>query len=152
RARMDPGLADSPGDSRRPSAYTSPGRILSPKLTSAQTTASPSIRTGDDGMRRSLVRIACGVTGLILTAFLTTAALRADDWPQGLGPKREGVWREIGLLDAFPKGGPTVKWRKPVGAGYAGPAVANGRVYVTDFVAAKGAKLPKSGFDTSGIP
>jgi outer membrane protein assembly factor BamB len=103
-------------------------------------------------MRRSLVRIACGVTGLILTAILTTATLRADDWPQWLGPKRDGVWRETGLLDAFPKGGPTVKWRKPVGAGYAGPAVANGRVYVTDFVAAKGAQLPKSGFDMSGIP
>jgi outer membrane protein assembly factor BamB len=103
-------------------------------------------------MRRSLVRIACGVTGLILAGHVTTAALRADDWPQWLGPKRDGVWRETGLLETFPKGGPAVKWRKPLGAGYAGPAVANGRVYVTDFVAAKGAKLPKSGFDKGTIP
>ena len=30
----------------------------------------------------------------------------ADDWPQWLGPKRDGVWRETGLLEKFPAGGP----------------------------------------------
>src|SRR5262249_34383612 len=64
------------------------------------------------------------------------AAARADDWPQWLGPRRDGVWRETGLLQKFPPGGPTIRWRAPVGQGYAGPAVANGRVYVTDLVLA----------------
>ena len=35
---------------------------------------------------------------------------RADDWPQWLGSDRDGVWREKGLLDSFPKGGPKVLW------------------------------------------
>ena len=75
------------------------------------------------------------------------SAARADDWPQWLGPKRDGVWRETGILDKFPKGGPKVLWRKPVGQGYAGPAVAGGKVFVTDFVADAGRKTPTSAFD-----
>jgi outer membrane protein assembly factor BamB len=57
---------------------------------------------------------------------------RADDWPQWLGPTRDGVWRETGILEKFPKGGPKVLWRTPIGQGYTGPAVAGGRVYVMD--------------------
>ena len=45
-----------------------------------------------------------------------------DDWPQWLGPKRDGVWRESGLVEAFPAGGPKQKWKADVGIGYAGPA------------------------------
>jgi outer membrane protein assembly factor BamB len=51
-----------------------------------------------------------------------------------MGPKRDNVWREAGLLDRFPDGGPNVVWRVPVAGGYAGPAVASGKVYVTDYV------------------
>lgn len=60
------------------------------------------------------------------------AAANADDWPQWLGPKRDGVWRETGLLDKFPRGGPKVLWRESLAAGYSGPAVADGRLYVMD--------------------
>lgn len=70
--------------------------------------------------------------------------VRADDWPQWLGPQRDGVWREKGILDKFPPGGPTVRWRTPIGAGYAGPAVAGGRVYVMDRIAGA-AKMKKGG-------
>jgi outer membrane protein assembly factor BamB len=81
------------------------------------------------------------VLGVLL--FDSTAIrVRADDWPQWLGPKRDGVWRESGILDQFPQGGPIVKWRAKIAAGYSGPAVANGRVYVTDRVLAEGAKNP----------
>ncbi len=59
---------------------------------------------------------------------------RGDDWPQWLGPKRDGVWRESGLIEKFPADGPKVHWRQPIDGGYAGPAVAAGRVYVTDYV------------------
>ncbi len=58
----------------------------------------------------------------------------AEDWPQWMGPNRDNVWRETGLLETFPEGGPKVLWRAPVAGGYAGPAVANGRVYLTDYV------------------
>src|SRR5262249_33146335 len=59
-------------------------------------------------------------------------AARADDWPQWLGPRRDGVWRETGILAKFPVGGPKVVWRVDLGAGFTGPAVAGGRVYVMD--------------------
>lgn len=61
--------------------------------------------------------------------------LQADDWPQWLGPQRDSVWRETGILRKFPPDGPKFRWRTPIAAGYAGPAVANGRVYVSDRVA-----------------
>jgi outer membrane protein assembly factor BamB len=69
----------------------------------------------------------------LLLACLTAAGL-ADDWPQWMGPGRDGVWAETGLLDKFPKDGPKVKWRAPAAWGYAGPAVAGGRVYLMDYV------------------
>ena len=68
---------------------------------------------------------------------LATAA-RADDWPQWLGPRRDAIWREQGLVTTFPAGGLPVKWRVPVAEGYAGPAVTGGRVYVADYVAREG--------------
>jgi outer membrane protein assembly factor BamB len=72
------------------------------------------------------------IFALTVCAALPLAA-RADDWPQWLGPQRDGVWRETGLVEKFPDGGPKILWRVPVAGGYAGPAVANGRVYLTDF-------------------
>jgi outer membrane protein assembly factor BamB len=62
----------------------------------------------------------------------------AADWPQWMGSDREGVWRETGLLDRFPAGGPKVVWRTPLGPGNSGPAVTGGRVYVMDREAEKG--------------
>jgi outer membrane protein assembly factor BamB len=73
-------------------------------------------------------------------AILSVSAARADDWPQWLGPKRDSIWRETGIIDNFPDGGPPVRWRVKVGPGYSGPAVAQGRVYITDRILAEGAK------------
>jgi outer membrane protein assembly factor BamB len=61
------------------------------------------------------------------------AIAHADDWPQWLGPKRDGVWRETGIVAKFPEGGLKLRWRTPLNGGYAGPAIANGKVYVTDW-------------------
>jgi len=68
----------------------------------------------------------------------------ADDWPQWLGPQRDGIWREEGIIDKFPAEGLQARWRTPVGVGYSGPAVARGRVYVMDLVPRD--ELPASGF------
>jgi outer membrane protein assembly factor BamB len=57
---------------------------------------------------------------------------RADNWPQWMGPKRDGVWRETGILVKFPAEGPKVLWRAELGGGFSGPAVVDGRVYVMD--------------------
>jgi len=64
--------------------------------------------------------------------------LRGDDWPQWLGPNRDDVWRETGILEKFPAGGPKILWRTPIAGGYSGPAVAGGKVYVTDYVRTSG--------------
>src|SRR5688572_14314434 len=74
-----------------------------------------------------------------LAGWLSTG--HADDWPQWLGPRRDGVWREQGTLDAIPRESDAklkVRWRTPVNGGYAGPAVAGARVFVTDFKADQG--------------
>ncbi len=74
----------------------------------------------------------CGLT-VFLTLFSVCAV--ADDWPGWLGEQRDGVWRETGIVESFPAEGPNVVWRKKIGTGYSGPAVANGRVYVADRMA-----------------
>src|SRR5947209_1332591 len=58
------------------------------------------------------------------------AACRAADWPQFLGPNRDGTSAETGLLTTWKGGGPTVAWEYPLGAGWAGPIVAGNRVYL----------------------
>lgn len=56
----------------------------------------------------------------------------ADDWPQWGGPNRDLTWRETGIVDELPEGRLPRMWSTPIGEGYAGPAVADGRVYVMD--------------------
>jgi outer membrane protein assembly factor BamB len=89
---------------------------------------------------------------LVAAWLLPDCAARADDWPQWLGPQRDGVWRETGILDKFPEGGPRVRWRAPVGLGYAGPAVGDGRVYVPERQVAEGAKNPSGPFEVKTVP
>src|SRR3954447_22762046 len=65
---------------------------------------------------------------LVAAAFFLVPTARAADWPEWLGAQRDGIWRETGLVEKFPPGGPPVVWRAPVGPGYSGPWVAAGRV------------------------
>ncbi len=69
----------------------------------------------------------------VLTLTLAAPVAHADDWPQWRGAERRGVWHEDGILDRFPEDGLRFVWRAPIGPGYGGPAVADGRVFVTDF-------------------
>lgn len=80
-----------------------------------------------------------GATTLAALAFaLNAATTRADDWPQWMGPDRDGTYRESGIIDRIPDAGLPVKWRVPLAGGYSGPAVARGRVYVMDYVVESG--------------
>jgi outer membrane protein assembly factor BamB len=85
----------------------------------------------------------------LVTLVLGLASARADDWPQWLGPQRDGVWREKGILRQFPEGGPRIRWRTSIQGGYAGPAIANGKVYVTDRVLDPGESDPDNPFRRS---
>lgn len=74
--------------------------------------------------------------------FVVTTAASAADWPQWMGPNRDDVWTETGILDAFPADGLTFLWRKPIHGGFSGPAVTSGKVYVTDYVKVAGDDRP----------
>ena len=76
------------------------------------------------------------LAALAVAVFAPLAA--ADDWPQWMGPNRNGVWKEAGVLEKFPAGGPKKLWSAPVAGGYSGPAVADGKVYVFDYLKAAG--------------
>ena len=71
-------------------------------------------------------------------AVCYTCAANADDWPRWMGPGGDSIYRETGVIEAIPEEGLEVNWRVPVGWGYAGPAVADGRVFVPDFEKATG--------------
>jgi outer membrane protein assembly factor BamB len=65
----------------------------------------------------------------LLVAILFSAAAAAEDWPQFLGPRRDGSY--LGEISAtWPKEGPARTWQHEVGAGFAGPAVAQGKVFI----------------------
>src|SRR3954469_10370217 len=81
--------------------------------------------------------------GLLAAVFLLAGA----DWPQWMGPNRDDVWPETGVVDKFPEKGPPNVWKVKIGGGYAGPAVAGGKVYVTDRQLKAGAADPKDPFD-----
>lgn len=76
---------------------------------------------------------------LILAMCVLIPAIAAD-WPEWRGAGRRGIWNESGILDTFPEKGLTASWRTPIHAGFAGPAVAAGHVFVTDFERSNGSK------------
>ncbi|MCY4659355.1 MAG: PQQ-like beta-propeller repeat protein [Acidobacteria bacterium] len=71
---------------------------------------------------------------------LAAAAPGAEDWPQWRGVNRDAVWNETGLVERFADDGLLVKWRAPVRGGFAGPAVAGGRVFVLDYQETPGSR------------
>ncbi len=62
-----------------------------------------------------------------------------------MGPKRDGIWRESGIVRQLPDGELKALWRKPIAGGYSGPAVADGRVYVFDYKLEKGTPMNDPG-------
>jgi outer membrane protein assembly factor BamB len=71
-----------------------------------------------------------GARLLLRIAILTWAAAcaLAQDWPQFLGPARNGVYSGNDLAASWPPDGPAVIWKKEVGHGFASPVVAEGRL------------------------
>jgi outer membrane protein assembly factor BamB len=62
-----------------------------------------------------------------------------------MGPKRDNIWRETGLIDQFPKDGPKIVWRTKIAGGYSGPAVHDGKVYITDYLTKDNVKVDNFG-------
>ncbi len=66
---------------------------------------------------------------IAIALLLLATAAQAADWPQWRGPQRDGVSSEMALLQSWSADGPAVEWRTPLGKGFSGISIANGRVY-----------------------
>src|SRR5262245_11064035 len=64
---------------------------------------------------------------LVMTLAAGVPAV-AMDWPQFLGPDRNGTYAGPPLSENWGPSGPKVVWRKPVGQAFAGPAVVQNHV------------------------
>ncbi len=98
-----------------------------------------------------------------LALFAPLPAASAGEWPQILGPERTGIAAAAErLADRWPAAGPREIWRRNIGAGYAGVAVAGGRAIlfhrladrevVEAFDAATGTSLWKADHPTTFRP
>src|SRR5262245_45816558 len=54
----------------------------------------------------------------------------ASDWPQLLGPTRNGIYAGPPLAERWPTSGPPVLWSVKLGEGYSSPVVSDGRLVV----------------------
>ncbi|MEY2408605.1 MAG: outer membrane protein assembly factor BamB [Verrucomicrobiota bacterium] len=63
-----------------------------------------------------------------LATFSLTLAVQAQDWPQFLGPNRNGSTPATKLASTWPKEGPPVLWQRKVGQGFAGPVISGGKL------------------------
>jgi outer membrane protein assembly factor BamB len=54
------------------------------------------------------------------------------DWPGFLGPTRDSISPETGIIRPWPKEGLRVVWHKRVGVGYGMPSISRGRLYQFD--------------------
>jgi outer membrane protein assembly factor BamB len=102
-----------------------------------------------------IVRISCLAVWLV---FLSVAGSWGGDWPQILGPSRNGIAHDEKIATHWSAGGPKTLWQRPVGSGFAGVAVAGGNLVLFHRVddqevvecldAATGKPLWKKGFPT----
>ena len=72
------------------------------------------------------------VVKVVTMVALSVTCASAADWPWAYGPRRDNTSDEKGLLRSWPQAGPEVLWTVPVGAGFGGPAVSDGKVYLLD--------------------
>ncbi|MCA9130551.1 MAG: PQQ-like beta-propeller repeat protein [Planctomycetales bacterium] len=91
--------------------------------------------------RQPCISVTGRLAGLALGVLYASAASSvavADDWPQWMGPNRDGVYQEENVIEQIPDEGLPILWRTKIAAGYSGPAVSGGRVFVTDYVKTSG--------------
>ncbi len=102
---------------------------------------------------------------LLLGCFAVGVMVReagAGDWPQILGPNRNGVAVGERIAASWPDGGPAVLWHRSTGSGFAGVSVSGGvavlfhRVDDEEIVeamnASTGERLWKSSFAAAYVP
>ena len=68
----------------------------------------------------------------VMFVLIASCVCLAIDWPQYLGPGRNAISTETGIKRSWNKSDPDVLWTFPLGEGFGGPAVSDGKVYVLD--------------------
>jgi len=83
----------------------------------------------DNSMNRNLGASAT-IFALCCALLANPGPVQAGDWPQILGPDRNGKAHDERVVASFPASGPKTLWEQPVGSGFAGVAVAGQKVVV----------------------
>ena len=66
---------------------------------------------------------------MVLIASIVTVT--GADWPQWRGIERNGISKETGLLQEWPKEGPMLRWKATnLGTGYSSPTIVEGKIYL----------------------
>jgi outer membrane protein assembly factor BamB len=97
----------------------------------------------------------------LLLCYVATNSTYAQDWPQLLGPDRNGVSTQKNILRSWPPDGPEILWTANVGIGFGGPVIKDGKVYLLDrddkvgdklrcFDFSSGKELWSFGYDSPG--
>jgi outer membrane protein assembly factor BamB len=68
----------------------------------------------------------------VLILVFGSGTLPAEDWPRWRGPRGDGTWNAPKIAELWPDSGLRTVWKQPVGGGYAGVIVSDGRVYNAD--------------------
>ena len=72
----------------------------------------------------------CKPSVFLLLGYISVCATVRDgsagDWPQILGPNRNGVAADERIVASWPDGGPAVLWQRSAGSGFAGVSVSRG--------------------------
>jgi outer membrane protein assembly factor BamB len=77
--------------------------------------------------KRLAAMVLAGTTFLAIPSW---GDVPAKDWPQFMGPARDNISKETGLLKEWPKDGPALAWKiKGIGDGHSSVAVANGKIF-----------------------
>jgi len=69
---------------------------------------------------------------LIAAIVMIATGGSVADWPQYLGPNRNSISDQKGILRSWPENGPEVLWTVSLGKGFGGPVVKDGKVYLLD--------------------
>ena len=68
----------------------------------------------------------------LVVLLISITNVYAQDWPQYLGPTRNGVSTQKNILRTWPQNGPEVLWTASVGIGFGGPVIKDNKVYLLD--------------------
>lgn len=111
----------------------SSGRGTAVRLEPRPAPARSAAATATNGNRTGAATVAIGA---VFATFDGTPSALAAKWPRFRGPHGDNIASNSPpLAESFrDTNGPPVLWSVPLGEGYAGPAVANGCVYVLDYM------------------